>query len=463
MEYLKKTNGIDLGAKNSALRGNVTIQLKDDTTGKILEEIEHKNFFTKALDSALNGCPFGLDSYSKTSRGVAAYPDTNDYRMMPINDILLGGIMCFPNSLGDSLDDYYPSFAGNYPTAYASKKSYQITDSKQGSFDGVSSGVISNGYRFVYSWASNAGNGRIGAVALSHRDCYTYFNDAQEMFFPQCKRDGADATRGFYGDIALRTGGAFINALAMSNNTILYADLDGNLEKVKCYKMPPYNIDLNVDYYRGFDRLNDPVLWSYNVASVINFPASWQYHEGAYWAIIKNANGASAVKILKIAESDGAVTEQNITWNTPSGGNSNNSHFAVKNGYVYMPATVAGKIYKCSLTNAADVTEIECNSVANDSVYTNDYTDNIYARNFLINNDVVINHSAVNYAIGTSNGQQAIIYNHGVWILGVSQSRSYIMNAQILAPYCATKANLDSPVTKTSEKQMIINYTVTQV
>lgn len=462
MQVLKKTRGIDLTARGTALHGNAVITLKDATTGKITDVVKHDNFFTKALDSAFNGCPFGLDSYSKTALGVAAYPNANDYRMTPINDVLLGGIMCFPNTLGTGVDDYYPSFADNYPTAYASKKSYQITDSKQGSFDGVASGALNNGYRFVYSWASNAGNGRISSVALSHRDCYTYFNDAQEMFFPQCKRDGYDQTRGFYGDISLRTGGAYINALAMSDNTILYADLDGNLEKVKCYRMPPYNIDMNVNYLKGFDRLTDPVLWSFNVASVINYPASWQYHDGAYWAIVKNGNGATAVKILKIVEDDGSVTEQNITWNTPNGGNSNNSHFAVKNGYVYMPANVAGKIYKCNLTNAADVTEIVCNAVANDAIYTNDYTDNIYARNFLINNDVVINHSAINYAIGTSNGLQAIIYNHGVWTLGVSQSRSYIMNAQILAPYCATKNNLETPVTKTADKQMVITYTVTQ-
>ena len=51
MNILKKTNGIDLRAKGTALQGHVKIQLKDDTTGRIVEEVEHKNFFTKALDS----------------------------------------------------------------------------------------------------------------------------------------------------------------------------------------------------------------------------------------------------------------------------------------------------------------------------------------------------------------------------------------------------------------------------
>lgn len=462
MEVLKKTQGIDTRAKGSILRGKATITLKDATTGRITEQVEHKNFFTSALDSAFNGCPFGLDSYGKSAVAINSYPNTNDYRMTPITDILLGGVMCFPESLGDSLDDYYPSLADNPPTAYASKASYQITDSKQGTFDGVASGDLANGYRFVYNWGSSGGNGRISSVALSHRDCYMYYTDAQEMLFPHCKRDGVDQGRGFTGDFALRTAGAYTNAVAMSNKTALFVDLDGYMRKVMCYDITPFNINMKRNYSVGFNRASDTTLWTFDTSSIVNFAVSWQYHEGYYWGVIKSANGASAVKIVKIDEISGETTTSDYTWNTPQATNSNNAHFAIKDGYLYMSATVAGKIYKCSLSNVADVTEISCSSVANEAIYTSDFHDNIYGRNFLINNDVVVNHTAVNQNIGGINGSNQIIYHNGVWVVSTSQVRSYLHMAQILAPYCATKNNLESPITKTADKQMVITYTVTQ-
>ena len=109
MEYLKKTNGIDLRAKNSALRGNVTIQLKDAVTGKLKDEISGHNMLTNGLNSALNGCPFQLNVIDSAYSSVTA--STQRMRMTPIFSQLLGGVMLFPEPLGNDRDLFFPPFS----------------------------------------------------------------------------------------------------------------------------------------------------------------------------------------------------------------------------------------------------------------------------------------------------------------------------------------------------------------
>lgn len=454
MEYLKKTNGIDLRARGTALQGHVKIQLKDDTTGRIVEEVEHKNFFTKALDSAYNGCPFGLDSRMKIGQGVAADDNTPD-RIRSVYQDLLGGIICFPESLGDSVDDYYPSFADNYPTAYASQAEYQITDARQGNYDGVSSGKTSNGYRFVYNWGSTGGNGRISSVALSHRNCFTYFNDASEMFFP--KRSTDNSVRGYFGTIHDQNSR---QPLCITDRGVLIASL-GDWCRAEYFKIPPYNVPLTEPLTFFNDRAT-PV-WSMDIESEARTVPSWQYYEGFFWCIERTA-GSSQTIIRKYKEEDGTLDRYTITWNAPQMCDSN-SVFAIKDGYLYAGATVDGKIYKCSLTNAVDVTEIECNSVARENINTCEYTDTIYGRNFTINNGVLTNNRGVNHNVGNSanNAANQIVYQNGVWVVTRSPASTNLFSAQILGTYCATKANLDSPVEKTAEKQMVITYNVNQI
>lgn len=459
MNILKKTNGIDLRARGTALQGHVKIQLKDDTTGRIVEEVEHKNFFTKALDSAYNGCPFGLDSLMKSGQGVVCdnQGNTANYKFGEIYNSLLGGIICFPESLGNSVDDYYPSFADNFPTAYASMADYSITDSRQGTFDGVSSGDTENGYRYVYNWGSNGGNGRISAVALSHINSYEYFKNPINMFFP--KLSTANNTRGFYGTMCKTSGDKGI--VTMTDKYIIVTREDGNYHRVvECHELPCFNIGLT-SKYSGVTVGDDSCKWSVNLADLgFGYAVLWQIYEGYVYGICKASAGASVVKFAKINPDTGEVEVINKTWAIPNSAGLYRGA-AIKDGYFYISST-GGKIYKCNMSNEVDVTEIECGAVDNSGLYTSDTTQYIFGTNFIINDDVVVPHTTDNPIAPKTLNIPYPLYQNGVWVLsnnGVNQT----LSAQILTPYCATKANLDSPVEKTAEKQMVITYNVNQI
>ena len=168
-----RKKGIDPKARGTELHGRVLIEMFDGITGKKTDEVRHDNFFTDALDSILNKCPWGCD---RVELGGGTIRGT-DYQTNRIFETLLGGIMLFPDSLGNDPSDLYPNFASNLPTAYASMMAYETADRKQGSFNSVESGAVNNGYKYVYDWSTSNGNGPIAAVALSHKYCYNHFNN----------------------------------------------------------------------------------------------------------------------------------------------------------------------------------------------------------------------------------------------------------------------------------------------
>ena len=460
MNILKKTNGIDLRAKGTALQGHVKIQLKDDTTGRIVEEIEHKNFFTKALDSAYNGCPFGLDSLMKLGSGVTSDNpnDSSTYKFGRIFDSLLGGIICFPESLGTSVDDYYPSFADNFPTAYASMADYSITDSRQGTFDGVSSGDTENGYRYVYNWGASGGNGTISAVALSHVNSYEYFKNPINMMFP--KQSNANASRGFYGNVIKASGDKGV--VAMTDKYLICINEDGNYHRrIECHELPCFNIGLTKKY-DGITIGDNSYKWTINLSEHgIGSAVIWQIYEGHLWGISKGGAGASTVTFSKIDLETGSMERIEKRWAIPNTAALYRGA-ALKDGFFYISSSTEGIIYKCSMTSDADIDDIECGASANIGLYTTDGMPFIFGTNVIINNGVILDHSADNPEAPKTLNIPYPVYQNGVWVL-TSNGWSQNLNAQILTPYCATKANLDSPVEKTPERQMIITYNVNQI
>ena len=462
MKILRRTNGIDIKAKSGALVGHVELKLLDDTTGKVIEKIEKKNFFTKALDSALNDCPFGLNSIMKMGQGVN-YDSNTEYKIKNIYQSILGGVILFPSSLGDSVDDYFPSFASNYPTAYASQASYQLDDPRQGQFDGVSSGKITGGYRFVYAWGSSGGNGTISAIALSHVDCFRYFNDPIQMLFPHFSDNNSDNPKGYFGYVSNTAN--FNGAVAINDKGIICLNADSAIKKLRMFNTRPYDFQLTGNTDANYDPATAEPVWELDLSSYTGTP-SYQSIGNFLYAFFKNSNGTSATTIVKINLDTGLVVDtQNITWTAPQMTKAEYG-FCIKDGYLYAGATVAGKIYKCSLSNAADVTEIACNAVVNEALCATDGSDNIYGTNILINNGVVVDYLRASPNINSNAsawGGSRIIYEHGVWMVTAGRAYNRNIGAQMKAPYCATKANLQSAVTKTADKQMVVQYSVTQV
>lgn len=456
MHVLKKAQGIDLKAKNTALHGNVKLQFRDGVTDKIVDEVEHKNFFTSALNQMFNQCPWGLNNTSLMGKGAIA--DTNTPTSLGnIYDIPLGGIMLFPQSLGEDVDDIFPNWETNQPVAYASRAEYTVSNSKQGTFNGVESAMLSNGYRYVYDWSTSNGNGQIASVALSHKNCYNYFEDGINILFPKHSSTSADTGRGYFGVPSIGNA-EFNGVIAECDEGMLYVDRDASYSKVRFYNIRPYDIQL-LGNTSGIVTA-DEALWS-NTFSFQGYPNPSYVFEGGYlWAIFRNAGANQTAKILKISKDTGEVLETTeVRWNYDLC--SANYSYGLKNGYVYAGSRSAGKIFKCSITDANDVTEIPCDAVANESISTTENSDIIFGYSFMIKDGVLTNYKTKCPNLSISNH---ITYLKGLWV--VSNNRVYrdkSFSAQILTPYCATKCNLDEVKTKTADRTMKVIYTVTQV
>lgn len=468
MNILRKTNGIDVKAKNSHLEGRATLLLTDPLTGKILEKVEHKNFFTNALDSALNGCPWGLDKRTLFYNTMSADAGENG-RFGNLFEILLGGVMLFPDDLGNGLDDYYPPFDTNYPTAYASRAAYTLDDSRQGVFNSVLSGVITGGYKYVYDWSTSNGNGTIASLALSHKNCYKYWNDGAIRNFPKYSEQnggGSGYNSQVFQQSMPHTGsedGILTNDYPTSNDR----------RRARFYKVCPFDFQLiamiggSIPEYIDNDNTPPPYLaWSGDYTSEFaDSPnTQFQFDNGTLYGYCKSSTGASALQIITIDTDDGSVlTRSSLTFTAASDATSSVYGFAIKNGYIYMGSTSAGKVYKCNLSDVTDVTEISCNASANETLSACDGSDNVYGKHFVINNGVVnpITYNTLDPNIHFYNYiQKRYFYENGVWL--VSSNSNCNLGAQIKAPYCATKNNI-TPVTKNASQNMQVQYTVTQV
>lgn len=469
MKILRRTTGIDTRAKNIGLHGSVIIQFRDPITGKVTDEEKHDNFFTDALDSILNGCPWGLDKVTLNGGGIRG----SEYATDCICDTLLGGILVFPESLGTDTDGLYPPFDTNYPTAYASKRAYNLTDTKQGLFNNVESQRLSNGYRYVYDWGTSYGTGRISAVALSHQYAFKYFNDGYNMINPF--GNTSNTSTGFPACIHRQFSGA------PSRTRYIAASDDGfvvclsNTDELYFFEIKPYDIQLN--QYNGtaysvlFDTENPLWKWKYTYTKKANTIPTIQFVDGDLWIVERadNASESTNVYFTIIDISDGSVTsEYTRTFACPMA--SSQKSYAIKDGILYASSRNGGKIFKCRISDGVVLGEIESTAiVANEPLQTSDGSDNIYGKNIIMNHDIVIAHENTDMSINEINNDTMakVIYENGVWRVigsgGFNTTYGQCIGAQIKTPYCATKNNLDSVKTKSTDKTMKITYVVTQV
>lgn len=138
------------------LKGHTKIILTDVKTGK-QEVHEDNNLITNAIDKIIN-CEIAMNHYP------------NDY-LLPIATKLLGGIMLFDEELTESADNiHFPVEA--HLLGYAGQ-STNTTDKYRGSYNSGESGRTPTGYKSVWDFGTNQGNGEIKAIARTHSQAGT--------------------------------------------------------------------------------------------------------------------------------------------------------------------------------------------------------------------------------------------------------------------------------------------------
>ncbi len=445
MEILRRTQGIDFKAKNSSLMGSVELMLKDADSGKVKEVIKQKNMFTNALDSLFNKSCFNIAnivvSNPATAGGYSGFP-----RQTPVINKALGGIILFPTALGNSADLLYPSFATHYPTGYASQEEYTQADSRQGAFNGSSSGIIpdTNSYKLVYDWGSSFGNGVIASVALSNINCFKYFNDSSRYVLTPL---GSGAWKQFFYDWNRR-------AVGVNNQGLVIISLQDN--KLRLLKFPERKVELWFDY-----DATPP----YVEFEIPNFTFSgydtWFSVKDDYIHVFKitQTGATSKFNYTKIDCSDWtSTTTSDIQVGANLRGAANYREIcAVIGNYLYLPKNDNASVYKINLSNVSDVTEIELPSGATAVDGLAACGSKVFSSSFMIGEDDIARKS-------DNTTTFLPVYQDGVWIAKVPfESGTYGICADVLTPYCATHADLETAVTKTADKSMTVNYTVAQV
>ena len=443
MEVLRRTQGIDFKAKNSSLMGSVEIQLKDADSGKVKEVVKQKNMFTNALDSLFNKSCFNIANsiaITASTTQSAVFP-----KQTPVINKALGGIILFPNALGSDANLLYPDFDTNYPTGYASQAEYTQDDSRQGAFNGNSSGIIpnTNSYKLVYDWGSSFGNGQIASVALSNSKCYKYFNDKSTSLMTPT---GTGYFKQFFYNWSCRSIGYNNQGLVYTNNSsvlhlakfperklTLWHEYDGT-PPYEDFEIPNFTFD-----YGMYICVKDDYIHVFKVLSSTSF------------------------KYIKIDCSDWTNTETTFTdvGGTLTGAEQYYNTCAVRGNYVYLPKSGWGSLYKINLTNIADITEIEMPSGTTARYSQTSCGNIIYGVSYIIGTDDVVRTTSSSI---TTDGNLVPAYLDGVWCAKIPiSSGTHGIYADVITPYCATHADLENAVTKTADKSMTVNYTVTQV
>ena len=469
MEILQHTQGIDPKAKDSELHGSVVIQLFDKDTDKLVEEVKHDNFFTNALSDIVGGAPYMQNmtfAFNQPSRSSGI---SHHYIEGMYND-LLGGIILFPQTLGNSTADYFPPFT-NFPTAYAAMNSYELTDPKQGTFDPTSA-AIANGYQYIYNWGPNNGNGVISSVALSNKDCYKYYSEPTINYIPNINYSNANASFGYYvQDWFPQYNGN------TTRHGVLAADEDGivmfgmtqpswDYYKTLYYiPLKPYSLNFTNSILNINNNLEEFCLWKYT-GTWGNIRPTVQMYEGKIAIILREDGANKPCTITLLNKADGSVYDTiTITW---ADINMSGSYYryALVDGYIYASSyTTNGIVYKCSISDPTDIETIELANINYRTGFATPTNSNKIFHPYYIIEDGIVLPLNTNDSISSQGSDASSIYTlayMGPWIVTKLSYGHHPMVTHIDPHYCATKNNLATAITKDNTKAMKVTYTVTQ-
>lgn len=450
------------------LHGHTKIELKNEKTGE-LQVVEKDNMITKALEGLFNDwfAQLGITTY------ITRPTSWQVLQFLPICPNSLGGILLFENTLEESDNLIYVPI-DNTIMGYASNTVNTGTDTKQGSLNITESGIIENGYRFVWDFNTSQGNGQISALSLTHKDGGV----AQPPLFSTYKN--STWTTNLEVSLNDNNMGALLNGLCIkdindtstisiyaipSNSTIHIVSTNILLKKVNLLN----NLVTTASKSEELDTITDSIFGTH-----FNYYGAFKYGNDGYSYGLTYDN--NILYWIKININDHTYTEGTITFTSSHNNYSEYSisteqssqpapAFTIKSGYIFI---LSDKCKYLHVISTDTMQEIEVISIEN-GIYSNtqtnrlaDYFDYIVGYNFMYD----IKTKTIKYVnIDTSAGRGVMntIYQNRMWAMVlVNSDYNRVICVSPVTQYLATINNLDSPVIKTSEQSMKITYTITE-
>jgi hypothetical protein len=162
----EKINKVSIDAQSielPKLHGKAVIQLFDES-GKEVNRVEEENMVTNALTNFLNVPASWNYNYNGTS-SIMPYCYYSLYYSQPFYSKVYAGVLLFDDTITEDADLILPpknvNGVGNAGGVYSG------TNTFRGSLNSNESGAITNGYRYVWDFATDRANGLIKSLALT--------------------------------------------------------------------------------------------------------------------------------------------------------------------------------------------------------------------------------------------------------------------------------------------------------
>ena len=460
------------------LKGVMTIELTDETTG-VVETVTEENMITESVNNILGLNPMGIFYAATGEYDNAVLWNDN---LLPICPNMIGGILLFSEALAEDEELLYES-SDNLPVAYASNDVNSTANLSRGSLNLTESMALTNGYKFVWEFTPNQGNGTIAAVALTSA------------------LGGQNGFGSLVGDASafLQLKAADIGEISDANKMVLFETVEMDFEnsllysitfenagvRIRKLRIPVFSIGLNEKLDDStYTVLDDEVLTPETFEFLGSYTKYGEFMDGqdGYWYGFSNegnSSGDATMLWIKISKTDYSFTEGQWTLSNAKlmdVGNRENGTFAervvkccVRGGYLYVPAYDKTGIYKISLSNSTDVTLINFGftsqwkplcETGSCELYLTLVGDLIIGGDFQITaEDTVIQTQG---SARLNNAATPLFqYKNFLFGWGGSYGNEY-RTAYLLTPYLASINNLSSAVVKTVDKNMKITYTLTE-
>lgn len=435
------------------LHGHARLDLLRD--GKTVHRVEKHNTITPWIANAIGRGNF--------------HDQISPSKIMPIKQWFEGCLLTdVPN------DPELMMIAGNANiTAQASNDAYSGSNQKRGTFNTTESGNIENGYRFIWDWATNQGNGDIASACLTRASI-----GAAEI--SEASTDPSALVNEF---IVQR---ATVPSIFPSFNLIDY-------ENERAYIISYSNSVITISEYgisskslHLFDEGENTLIASHTFEQTVwNFSNDWcslSQDDGGKLHLFTWSGSRIDDYAFDLDNDTCTATTHTYSGVSFSQGVGIGCNTILKDGdYIYALSNNWTKIAKCNLSNDADATLIDMPiglgsnqqngtwiKLANGDFYLLCGEWNAQGnRNALYFHNGKVYNTLVYYDFGYSGGWthtgRYSLSKYGTLLYWSQRADNPLIHINALFPYVSTVANLDASVRKTADLTMKLSYEITEV
>lgn len=463
------------------LKGDVKMTLKNVHNGKT-EVFEKHNLVTNALSDIFGNNYGGLVNYNSFADLYKTY---------------LGGVLVFASALDSDPTNYgIPAYTSNPVTAHAGQTplTSQNDDTTRGNPDDSATVLTSGSTKLVWEWGTNAGNGQIASLGLTHSDTGSFgcgVNSVAQKSLNPFVEVGCISKNYSYGDdgaSVLAIDGNVAYTFYLVNSTtvdVFKTPINNSKFKLQGGSLAPLTdysskITVTIQNYNIADKGGCYYHFDFTNQKLILFGVPTQGGERLLIDEIDLSNWTNQTSTQSYVDVSGANLWKFTGQGSGSTTGFNNTPLDVPtkaiiyNGFIFVYGNRGTgdydrhptKMFKVNLSNYADQNEINTTLAEQFDGQSGSRTNErftslggiIIHNSFLINGDKVFPVAKQNVAINAGH----IFGNDGISApcFGLNTSLNSVALTKL---YLATKWNLDSAVTKNASQSMTVEYTLTEV